>query len=322
MTSSILEERTVLGPCAPSTQATASTMLDLPLPFGPTTTMTPGSNSRVVVSANDLNPLRVSAFRNTSRSRYWRRKRQRWTAVGAAAGAGRPPAVSGQRSDLALRTQEGRTAVDLRPDDRAAAAAAGLAFAVVHVVPALEVADLAEQVAILLIGQRRATVLDRILQRLDHGPVKTADLLGGQRLRRAVIAQAGREEDLVGVDVADTGDEPLVHEEGLQLRLPGVEQIREPGPAHDVAERVETKVGELGNDILERVGGGDEKLAERPRVHEAELTALGEGDHHVRVFVPGITGRRPQQLAAHAEMGDKDLAALELHQQVLAFAED
>src|SRR3984893_5381777 len=68
MTSSILPERTELGPWAPRTQATASTMLDFPLPFGPTTTVTPGSNSRVVVSANDLKPLRVSAFRNTRRT--------------------------------------------------------------------------------------------------------------------------------------------------------------------------------------------------------------------------------------------------------------
>ena len=65
MTSSIFADRTVLGPCAPSTQATASTMLDFPLPLGPTTTATPGSNSREVGSANDLKPLRDSDFRNT-----------------------------------------------------------------------------------------------------------------------------------------------------------------------------------------------------------------------------------------------------------------
>jgi len=68
MTSSILPERIVRGPWAPSTQATASTMLDLPLPLGPTTTVTPGSKSKVVVSAKDLNPFRVSDFRNTARS--------------------------------------------------------------------------------------------------------------------------------------------------------------------------------------------------------------------------------------------------------------
>src|SRR4051794_39546863 len=63
MTSSIFDDRTVFGPWAPSTQATASTMLDFPEPFGPTTTMTPGSSSSVVVSAKDLNPLRVSVLR-------------------------------------------------------------------------------------------------------------------------------------------------------------------------------------------------------------------------------------------------------------------
>ena len=69
MTSSIFDDRTVRGPWAPSTHATASTTLDLPLPLGPTTTVMPGSNSSVVVSANDLKPLRVSDFRNTFCSR-------------------------------------------------------------------------------------------------------------------------------------------------------------------------------------------------------------------------------------------------------------
>ena len=57
MTSSILAERSERGPWAPSTQVTASTTLDLPLPFGPTTTVMPGSNSSTVGSANDLKPF-------------------------------------------------------------------------------------------------------------------------------------------------------------------------------------------------------------------------------------------------------------------------
>ena len=65
MTSSIFCDRTDRGACAPSTQATASTMLDLPEPLGPTTTVTPGSRLIVVASANDLKPLRVKLFRNT-----------------------------------------------------------------------------------------------------------------------------------------------------------------------------------------------------------------------------------------------------------------
>src|ERR671923_2834114 len=66
MTSSILPPRSDLGPCSPSTQAIASTTLDLPEPLGPTITVIPGSKSRVVFSANDLNPRRVSDFKNTA----------------------------------------------------------------------------------------------------------------------------------------------------------------------------------------------------------------------------------------------------------------
>ena len=70
MTSSIFVDRTTFGPWAPSTQATASTTFDLPDPFGPTTTVMPGSRSIVVGSAKDLKPFRVSVFKNTVRSRY------------------------------------------------------------------------------------------------------------------------------------------------------------------------------------------------------------------------------------------------------------
>ena len=62
MTSSIFWLRTALGAWAPSTQAMASTTFDLPDPLGPTTTVTPGSSSSVVASANDLKPLRVEAL--------------------------------------------------------------------------------------------------------------------------------------------------------------------------------------------------------------------------------------------------------------------
>ena len=120
---------------------------------------------------------------------------------------------------------------------------------------ALEVADLAEQVLVLLVGQRRAAVLHRVLERLDHGPVEAAHLLGREALGAAVVAQAGGEEDLVGVDVADAGDELLVHQQGLELGLLGLQQVAEDGPAHDVFERVEAEVRELGHLVVELVHG-------------------------------------------------------------------
>src|SRR6478736_3140093 len=46
--------RTVSGLCSPSAQRTASVMLDLPEPLGPTITLTPGENSSFSRSGNDL----------------------------------------------------------------------------------------------------------------------------------------------------------------------------------------------------------------------------------------------------------------------------
>src|SRR5881227_800417 len=65
MTSSIFPPRSDFAPCSPRTHARASTTLDLPEPFGPTTHVIPGSNRSVVAEANDLNPRRVRVFRYT-----------------------------------------------------------------------------------------------------------------------------------------------------------------------------------------------------------------------------------------------------------------
>src|SRR5438128_8760379 len=81
MTSSILPLRNVRGPCAPSTHATASTRFDLPEPFGPTTTITPGSNSSTVLSAKDLNPRSVRDFRNTPQLLLGRLPVGQWPSV-------------------------------------------------------------------------------------------------------------------------------------------------------------------------------------------------------------------------------------------------
>src|SRR5579863_382796 len=64
-TSSILPPRSDLAPCSPMTQERASTTLDLPEPFGPTTQVMPGSRRSVVAEAKDLKPRRVRFFRYT-----------------------------------------------------------------------------------------------------------------------------------------------------------------------------------------------------------------------------------------------------------------
>src|SRR5580658_7812083 len=62
-TSSILPPRSDFAPCSPMTQDSASTMLDLPEPFGPTTQVMPGSSLSEVADAKDLKPRNVRLFR-------------------------------------------------------------------------------------------------------------------------------------------------------------------------------------------------------------------------------------------------------------------
>ena len=57
ITSCIEAPRIAPGLCSPSAHSTASVMLLLPDPFGPTITLTPGENSRLTRSGKLLNPF-------------------------------------------------------------------------------------------------------------------------------------------------------------------------------------------------------------------------------------------------------------------------
>ena len=152
------------------------------LPFGPTTTVTPGSSSSVVVSAKDLKPLRVSVLRNIA----WRRYVPTSRAVPHDCGCA-PTRRCAVPARLRQTWQCGQKKVErlleLDPDDRRPAPAAGLALAVVDLVLRLVVARPADEVDVLLVRQRRAPVLDGLVQHLDQRPVQPPDLLGRQRRR-------------------------------------------------------------------------------------------------------------------------------------------
>src|SRR5438552_1449473 len=67
MTSAISPPRRLLALCSPRIQRTASTMLLLPDPFGPTMAVMPAGKSNRVFSAKLLNPISSSRF-NMQRS--------------------------------------------------------------------------------------------------------------------------------------------------------------------------------------------------------------------------------------------------------------
>ena len=82
-------------------------------------------------------------------------------------------------------------------------------------------------------------------------------------------------------------------------------------------------MGELGHLVGQLVGGGDEQFAEGARVDVAQLPALREGDDDVSVLLRRLARRLgPQQLPAHAQVDNEQVAVVELQQQVLALALD
>src|SRR4029079_17617438 len=65
ITSSVLRARSVRLACSPSTQRRESATFVLPVPFGPTTQVTPGENCSCVLLAKLLKPWTSSRLRYT-----------------------------------------------------------------------------------------------------------------------------------------------------------------------------------------------------------------------------------------------------------------
>ena len=147
------------------------------------------------------------------------------------------------------------------------------------------------------------------------------------------MAQAGLPEDLVAVDVADAGDEPLVHQQRLQLRRCAARSARA-NDVHEIGSSTGSKPrsASSGTSSASSSGATTNTSPKVPRVDEAELAALGEGDDDVRC--PSATvrpwarpaaagrsspGRRPaarrcrgcRQVLARAGRRRLDLGALE-----------
>src|SRR5206468_9324735 len=89
---------------------------------------------------------------------------------------------------------------------------------------------------------------------------------GAQGPGRAEGMEAGGPQRLVGVDVADAGDERLVEEERFQAALPATDQAAEGGNGERVGQR-------LGS-------GRRERIVTRPEIEPdpAELADVAEPD--------------------------------------------
>src|SRR3990172_9831726 len=118
---------------------------------------------------------------------------------------------------LTLRTEVGAAAADLDALDGRAAGVAGLAGAAEDLDVHLHAALFAARV--LVVAERGAAALDAEEEDAAHSGVQRLDLGQGEAGAEAARVDAGLETGLVGVDVADAGDAPLVEDYGLYRPL-------------------------------------------------------------------------------------------------------
>ena len=107
---------------------------------------------------------------------------------------------------------------------------------------------------------------------------------------------------------------------GFSLVLRAARSVPEPGPGHLLIDRIETQMSKLGNRLFEMLRRGHEQLTERTGIDEAELWGAGENEHHMGVLERRVLGIGAQQLAAHSKMGNHDVPAVQLEQEVLPAA--
>ena len=123
-----------------------------------------------------------------------------------------------------------------------------------------------------------------------RAPCKPPHLLGGEAVGGAVVSEAGVEEDLVGVDLADSHHHGVVAEQVLQGHLPAQDLTGEGRPRDHLAGRIDSagaQLGELGEQVL---GCHHAELRCALRVDEAKLAPDGEGEGGLGPGLDGIPG--------------------------------
>ncbi len=192
------------------------------------------------------------------------------------------------------------------------AVVAELAGAAVNLV--LELEEASDAVGVDVVGDGGAAELDGVGEDLLEGGVETGELGAGEAAGVAGGADAGAEEALVGVDVADAVEDGLVEEGGLDGELAAAEELGEVGGGDGGG--LGTGAGVAGVFCFGfgvRFGGivevDDGEAAEAAGVDEAEFAGVGQGQDGVGVGWERDFGLRDEEAAGHAEV-DEELGVL------------
>ena len=125
-------------------------------------------------------------------------------------------------------------------------------------------------------------------------------------------------EDLVGVDVADPGDDVLVEQQRLERTSSGTERPPQGCCVERLGDRVDAEPGEFGQFDGDAIRVEHDHLAERARIDEPCLVAVVEMQHDVGVGRAIGPRRGEEHLSAHPQMDHRGVTRVERQQQVLA----
>src|SRR3990172_788925 len=204
---------------------------------------------------------------------------------------------------LTFRTEVGAAAADLDALDGRATGVAGLAGAAEDLDVHLHAAGAA--VRVLVVAEGGAAALDAEEEDAAHGGVQRLDLAGAQRRAEAARVDAGGEAGLVGVDVADAGDAPLVEDDRLDGRLAPRDGAGKEVDSEALAEGLWAEaVRDLGEVVDEP------EAAELAQVGEAQLAAVVQGYHGAQVGVGRVFEPAMEEPAGHAQVDDEEGARI------------
>src|SRR5262245_40930256 len=229
---------------------------------------------------------------------------------------GGPPVLRGRGGGgLAARAVMRRPAAQADDGDRGAAARARLALAAVDAKLFLVAARLA--VAADVVADGRAAPVDRLAQHLRDRLAQAVGLGAAQVAAAPRGVQPGAEQRLVGVDVADAGDDALAEQHRLDGAL-GAGQRRAPGGRGQL-ERLRPQAV-APEQRLQRLGPlVPAHAAEAARVAEAQLlTAAVEVEDDVRVRGQALVRGGDGELPGHAEVDDDGALVVEVEEDPLA----
>ena len=188
---------------------------------------------------------------------------------------------------LAVWTPHRAALTDHLANQAVSARPATFALPAVHVEQVLPTAGFPQAISIIPHGGPAG--IDRLFEEVTNRLGEASDRLPIKSIGGGHGVDAGPMEGLVGVDVSDSGEHPLVEEGGLHVPS----RCRESGPEIPGLDR--SGVGSEAGAIVEEASGGreDHEIAEAARIDasQQQSPALPGSDPPANVFVGNSSGR-------------------------------